>query len=280
MNAHDRLAADTTSSATALLSSAARLLREARAEGPEPLARAADAVCRAQPAMGALWNAAAAALADEAVFDRLLRRAARSPAAAARFAADLLRGSGRLITCSQSAMVEEAARTLRLPVRCAESRPGLEGRALAASLAAGGLAVELVSDAAVAADLQPGDVVAVGADAVAAGWFINKVGTGALCAAATLAGVPCYVIAGREKFVGADLAGRLRLRADDPRALWDAPPEGIVVSNPLFERVPLDRVAGVITDIGLLAGDLIGSACEATLPEGTGRRLLDRLKDW
>ena len=149
---------------------------------------------------------------------------------------------------------------------------------MAGSLAAAGLPVEMVSDAAIASDLRPGDVVVVGADAVARGWFINKAGTGALCAAATLACIPCYVIAGREKFVGAEIAARLRLRADDARTLWDAAPEGVTVFNPLFERIPIDWVAGVMTDAGLLAGDLIAAACEAALPPGAARRLLDRLK--
>jgi translation initiation factor 2B subunit (eIF-2B alpha/beta/delta family) len=161
-------------------------------------------------------------------------------------------------------------------VVCAESRPGLEGRALAAALASDRVAVAVVADAAAAADLRAGDLVLVGADAVAADWFINKTGTRPLCAAATLAGVPAYVVAGREKFVPGPLARRLTLRAHDPADIWRDPGPGLVVTNALFERVPLDHVAAVLTDVGLLAGEMVRAAGEAT-SESAIRRLLDAL---
>jgi translation initiation factor 2B subunit (eIF-2B alpha/beta/delta family) len=279
-----RLASDVTSSATALLEPVYRLLADARREGPERAALAAAAVCRAQPAMGSVWNLAAAALGDrEDALDRLFQRALRAPAAIGRFALDLL-GDGaairRVVTCSRSAAVEACIGTLHarqpVTVRCAESRPRCEGRALAGALAALGVRVELFTDAAVAEDLGPEDRVIVGADAVSAEWFVNKSGTGALCAAALLAGAPAYVLSGREKLVSADLARALRLREDDPAAVWPDAPAGVAVRNPLFERVPLDRVAGVISDAGLLAGEMIGTACEAVV-EPTGAARLRRV---
>ena len=285
----DGLAGDVTSSATVLLEHAYRALCRARERGPEEAARAAVAVCRAQPSMGALWTLAAVAMEpDGAAMDRLIQRARRAPAAIARQAADLLgpaTGTRRVLTCSRSAAVEvclramagrAAAARVGLSVVCAESRPGLEGRALASALASGGVAVEVVSDAAIAAELGDGDLVLVGADAVAADWFINKAGTRPLCAAATLASVPAYVVAGREKFVPEPLARRLLLRAHDPADIWRDPGPGVVVTNRLFERVPLDHVAAVLTDAGLLAGDMVRAACDAA-PESAIARLLDAL---
>lgn len=280
MDDFDRLAADTASSATTLLSSVATLLAEARARGGRARRLAAVRACRAQPSMGAVWNLAAAALDDSDLFDRLAQRAGRSAAAAARHAAPLLRDdTRRVITCSRSAAVEACIRALARPAVCAESRPALEGRALAESLARDGLAVTVVADAAIASNLSPGDVVLVGADAIAAGWFINKTGTGQLCAAALLAGVPAYVVSGREKCVCEPVATALSLRRDAPASLWPAPPPGVTVENVPFERVPLDRVAGAITDAGLLAGDMIAAACEAAVPAPAARALLDLLKE-
>jgi len=40
--------------------------------------------------------------------------------------------------------------------------------------------------------------VLVGADAVGDEWFVNKVGTAAICALAIQSGVPVYVLAGRD----------------------------------------------------------------------------------
>ncbi len=272
------LADDRTSSATVLFGTAESLLREARAAGRARVRAAAARVCAAQPSMGALWNLAAVALVDApAPFERLAAQSRRAPEAASRFAQRLLGDARRAVTCSRSAMVEACVRALGVPVVCAESRPGLEGRALAAALARDGLAVTVASDAAIASDLRPGDVVLVGADAVSARWFINKTGTQPLCAAAELEGVPAYVVAGREKCVAPAIAARLRLRDDDPRTLWDDPPAGVRVVNPLFERVALERVAGVITDAGLLAGGMIGDACQSAIPEEAVRALADLL---
>lgn len=268
------LADDRTSSATVLFGVAESLLREARATGAEQVRAVAAQVCGAQPSMGALWNLAATALADDGrAFERLGAQARRAPEAAARFARALLGDARRVITCSRSGMVERCVRALGLPVLCAESRPGLEGRALAAALAREGMRVTVTSDAAIASDLRPGDVVLVGADAVSPRWFINKTGTFALCAAAEAMGVASYTIAGREKFVAEAIAARLRLRDDDPRALWADPAAGVAVANPLFERIPLDRVVGVITDAGLLAGDMIDEACASAVPAALVRAL-------
>ncbi len=272
------LADDRTSSATVLFAEAEALLRNARAAGSDRLRAVAREICRGQPAMGALWNLAAAALSgDDASFERLTSHARRAPDATARFARDLLGDARRVVTCSRSGMVERCVRALRVPVLCAESRPGLEGRALAAALASDGLKVTVVADAAIASDLRAGDVVLVGADAVSSSWFINKTGTEALCAVAERHGIAGYAVAGREKFVGPAIARRLALREDDPATLWPDPPAGIEVHNALFERITLERVAGIITDTGLLAGEMIAQACAAATPAGSVRALDDLL---
>src|SRR6185503_878188 len=108
-------------------------------------------------------------------------------------------------------------------VSCSESRPALEGRRLASELVAAGIPVTYFSDAAIATALGPpdfaaahargggADVVLVGADAIAATWFLNKTGTRMLAAAATQQGVPVYVVASRDKFAGRELAARLAI---------------------------------------------------------------------
>jgi translation initiation factor 2B subunit (eIF-2B alpha/beta/delta family) len=275
-----RLASDLSSSATTLLDTAYRLLRDACDRASPDAERMAVSVVRAQPSMGSMWNLAAAALAGRPALDRIYQRAARGPAAIARYVSVLAGDPAtvrRVVTCSSSAAVASAIAALHaahpIAVRCAESRPGCEGRALAASLAEIGVAVELVTDAAIATDLGEGDLVLVGADAVAPGWFVNKVGTGQLCAAASLACVPVYVLAGREKFLRPSLAEILPLRDGDAREVWSEPSRGVSVSNPLFERVPLDRVAGVVCDAGLLAGEMVGMACEPVVDASAADRL-------
>jgi translation initiation factor eIF-2B subunit delta len=133
---------------------------------------------------------------------------------------------------------------------------------LAAELLAAGIPVTYFADAAIAYALSNADVVLVGADAIAATWFLNKTGTRMLAAAATQQGVPVYVVASRDKFAGRELAARLVIRSGEPAEVWDSPPEGVDVRNPYFESIPLDLVTGVISDLGILGTGMIPDVCE------------------
>jgi HSP20 family molecular chaperone IbpA len=157
----------------------------------------------------------------------------------------------RVVTLSRSSSVLitlHAIRAIRpLEVSCSESRPAMEGRRLAADLAAAGVRVTFYGDAALAHALHDAEAVLVGADAVASSWFLNKSGTKMLAAAATHHGVPVYVAATRDKFVDEKLAGRLQERTHDPKEVWDSAPEGVQVHNCYFEATPLELVTAVIT---------------------------------
>ena len=241
-----RLAADGESGASELLPRAIDLLRTARQQGPDTLADVARGVVVAQPGMASLWNAAAAALADTAspgTMELFAERASRARAALRRVAVETLatrdwvhgvdtrRGdvdlSLHLTTCSFSGSVLAAltgvSATSPLTVACAEGRPRFEGRRLARALAEAGVRVEFFSDAALATALPRTQAVVVGADAVAPGWFLNKTGTSQLAAAASVLGVPVFVLATRDKFVPAALADHLRvIRAQRFRTLGSA----------------------------------------------------------
>ena len=278
----DALAADRTTGASGIVAKALDILTAAKASDIDPR-EVTKALCLAQPTMASVWNAAAAALSDDPTrltqFAEQVRRAPHAIAryAAAQFAEETSDRPLHLvsISCSGSVVVAlkaiRAARTVR--VSCAESRPALEGRRLAAELVAAGIPVTYFSDAAIADALgsadpavahTPGnaDAVLVGADAIAATWFLNKTGTRMLAAAATQQGVPVYVIASRDKFVGRELAARLVIRSGEPAEVWDSPPDGVDVRNPYFESIPLDLVTGVISDLGILGTGMIPDVCE------------------
>ena len=138
------IANDHRSGASALLRRALRVLRRASATGPASLERISPLVCRAQPSMGAVWNAVCEALgADDPVraLDRFERETDLAEEAVTRVAVTLLStgdGPSRLVSCSASGTVARvfvaigARRSLR--VACAEGRPVYEGRAMAAEL--------------------------------------------------------------------------------------------------------------------------------------------------
>jgi translation initiation factor 2B subunit (eIF-2B alpha/beta/delta family) len=207
-----------------------------------------------------------AASSDDPVeaLDRLATRIARAPAAIAAYGAPLLaldrrRDPLRILTISRSAAVERtlvAAHALRpIVVCCAEGRPAFEGRGLAEALANHGLTVELYTDAGLSGAVPRAQSVVVGADAIAAGLFVNKVGTAAICALADSAGVPSYVLAGREKLLTSDEFQALDLRAGLPAEVWSDAPGAVSVLNPYFETVSLRLITGVVTDIGVLTAE-------------------------
>ena len=224
--------------------------------------------------MGPVWNAALEAVAaeqDPPRFERFTRRLARSPAALARFAVECFSDDAgkplRLVTISSSRAVLtviDAVRQMR-PVHlgCSESRPALEGRRLAERVADLGVPVTLFTDAAIGHALPGADAVLFGADAIGPDWFLNKAGSRMLAAAASHGGVPVYLAATRDKFVGQAVGRRVQIREAAPGEIWETPPPGVAVRNPYFESTPLDLVTTVISDIGLLGTGMVPDVCES-----------------
>jgi ribose 1,5-bisphosphate isomerase len=260
------IAGDRESGASEILVEASAILREA---SQEELAAVAQALRAAQPSMAPLRNATAAALTGD--LELFAQRMARAPQAIARYTAELLETglapahALRIVTISYSGTVAHALEFLaarrRLEVACAEGRPALEGRRLAARLARAGMSVTCFADAALAHGLERADAVLVGADAVGSEWFVNKSGTRMLAAAAGQAGIASYVLAGREKFIGSVAASTLELKQSDPAEVWDTPPSGVTVKNAYFECIPLELVAATVTDIGVLSSVDVVELC-------------------
>lgn len=251
-----------------MLIEAIAILRDALTESAG-VREVAAALRDAQPSMAPLWTATHAAL--EGHLERFAQRVARAPQAIARFAVDLLEtGSSpgatlRVTTLSYSSTVapvlEALARRRRVEVACSEGRPALEGRRLAARLASHSISVTHYSDAAIGHGLDAADAVLLGADAVTPDWFLNKSGTHMLAALAGQRGVPAYVLAGREKFLGPETAARLAIRSGAPAEVWTDPPPGVTVQNPYFELTPVWLVSAVVTDVGVLGISDIARVC-------------------
>jgi translation initiation factor 2B subunit (eIF-2B alpha/beta/delta family) len=271
------LASNRESGASEILEEVLAIFRDAMAAGV-PLVPIARAVCRAQPSMASVWNAALELLASDRPAERLdtfAARVTRAPASLGRMARAYFEAGGsgplRLVTISFSRTVvtvlEAIAATRQLRVSCSESRPALEGRRLASRLAAAGVAVTFFSDAAIAHALGGADGVVFGADAVAPEWFLNKAGTRMLAAAAAQQGVPVQVMATRDKFVSHAVGSRLVLREGGASEIWESPPSGVSVRNPYFESTPLELVATVITDMGVLDSSAAVDVCDSVSAE-------------
>jgi len=192
--------------------------------------------------------------------------------AVARQAAALVSERGGWIaTLSSSGAVRdaviEAHRAGREPrALVAESRPLYEGRTLAAALAAAGVPVWLVVDAALPLLLSQARMVWLGADAVTDQGVFNKLGSFAAALAAREHSVPVYALAGRRKFMPA-ATGALKIVEMPAAEVWDAPAPGVQPRNVYFERVPLPLVRGVVVEDAVLPpGETAALARERPLP--------------
>jgi translation initiation factor 2B subunit (eIF-2B alpha/beta/delta family) len=172
-----------------------------------------------------------------------------------------------VVTISYSSTVQHALchaqhAGRRLEVICAESRPGGEGRATADILANCGLPAALLCDTDAIAAIERADLVLVGADMLTSRGLVNKVGSFAMAAAAQAAGKPFYTLCGSEKFMppGFELPERApTIKNSAGSATRDAD-----VPEPLFDFTPLELLAGIVTEQGILPVEGIEAWLAAT----------------
>ncbi len=189
------------------------------------LVEAVRTLVRGHLPMAPLWRLGHAVLsADDhaAAASAFAARLAEERDAVAAAAAPVLEGA--VVTHSYSSTLVAVVALAGVPALCARSEPGGEGARTAGRLAAVGVEARVVTDEEALQAVAAGHTAITGADAVGPGGVVNKVGTSALAQAGR-----CYALVGTSKFVGADLP---------------APPP--------FERVPLDRFRGIVTDGGVL----------------------------
>ncbi len=144
-----------------------------------------------------------------------------------------------------------------------ETRPLLQGARLTAwELLRAGVPHRLVTDSMVGALMSRGlvDRVVVGADRIAAnGDFANKIGTYTVAALAARHGVPFYVAAPLSTFDPATAAGAaIPIEERAGREVTElagarTAPLGTEGFNLAFDVTPAELVAGIVTEVGVLA---------------------------
>jgi translation initiation factor 2B subunit (eIF-2B alpha/beta/delta family) len=177
-----------------------------------------------------------------------------------------------IATLSSSAAVHDAILAAQAAGRephvlIAESRPLLEGRRMAASLAEREVPVWLVVDAALPLVLSQAQQLWIGADAVTDLGVLNKIGSYAAVLAAREHSVPAYALASRRKFLPAS-SGALKIVEKRSEEVWEAPPRGVRPRNVYFELVPMALLRGVVVEDAVLPpGEASQLARERPLPE-------------
>ncbi|HEX9370909.1 MAG TPA: translation initiation factor eIF-2B [Roseiflexaceae bacterium] len=225
---------------------------------------------RAQPAMAPLvnlvntilWKIAAseslaslrqAVVAAAQEFKRRLRQHASSVAEGT---LGLIGEGSKIVTLSNSGTIQHALihaqrAGRRLEVICAESRPGHEGREAAAFLAHRGVPVTLMLDEDAVAAIRHADLVLVGADMLTNRGLVNKAGTHAMAIAARDCGTPFYTLCGSEKFMPPEFhpINHEEWLVED---VWSDTPRGVNIHNAPYDFTPLEAIAGIVTEEGIL----------------------------
>lgn len=132
-----------------------------------------------------------------------------------------------------------------------ESRPGGEGRRVAARLAEMTVSADYITDAQMGLFAGRADAVLIGADTVLAdGGVVNKAGTCLLALAADRAGVPFYVCA--ETFKQSEqTAADVRLEEMDTGELDPPALPHITAHNIYFDITPADLITAWINERGV-----------------------------
>jgi methylthioribose-1-phosphate isomerase len=147
-----------------------------------------------------------------------------------------------------------------------ETRPRLQGGKITSwELMQDSIPVTVISDNMAAHFMRQGlsDVVVVGADRIAAnGDTANKIGTYMLAIAANRHNVPFYIAAPWSTFDLSLKTGEdIPIEERDPDEVTHIDghlimPEGVVVKNPSFDVTPAELISGIITETGVLCGNL------------------------
>ena len=244
-------------------------------EAQQAIFETSIALVRSQPDMSPLLRLASVAIsaartatsaqdALKSAEDHALKfidSAERAVRTAALHAANLILPGATVMTHSRSSTVLTALVEAHLSGRfffvvTTESRPGLEGRALAEALASEDIRVSLIADAAASLAMDEVDVVLVGADTITQEVLVNKIGTRMIGLAARERELPFYAVCDTSKFINGDYSCRpVRDEGRDAGSvnlLWPDAPAEVVVVNGCFEPTPLTLFTGIITEDGVL----------------------------
>jgi translation initiation factor 2B subunit (eIF-2B alpha/beta/delta family) len=154
-------------------------------------------------------------------------------------------------TTVRAALLHAQRAGRRFRVLCAESRPGYEGRTMAAELAEQGISVTLVVDALAISWATRAQLILVGADHLTVSGLVNKAGTASLALIAQTSGIPVYALCSSEKFLPPGYLPPPQARRPAEQ-VWTEAPAGVSIENYYFDRTPLSHISGIVTERGVL----------------------------
>lgn len=202
--------------------------------------------------------------------DEVIEESLQAIAQIAKYGSELIANGDRIMTHSYSSTVETVLKEAfdkheDIEITITRSGPGRTGEKIARQLGSYGIPVTFIDDVAMGLYISTVNKVMVGADRVCAdGKVVNGVGTYQLALAARGASIPVYMLCETLKFAPRLKSNEVDLEEKDtsevvePRRL----PPAVRVRNPYFDITPLELVAGIVTENGLLAPEEVISYIE------------------
>ncbi len=280
----DEIRADDTSGAIEVTIKAAEILKKAiRSDSFATAGELADQILKtskeiyaAKPAMASLANLAAYSLAgaekatsaEDGIsiaignIEEFITIMKENVSLVAEHVAAHIEEGSFIITISYSSTVIEAAllahrQGKKFRFYCLESRPLNEGARLAQVLAGAGIETTLLTDASMFLFMEDMSMALVGGDTISADGLVNKTGTSGLAMAADKFGVPFYALCSSEKLLPTAMNYQPKMDRSNPQQVLKRTRKNLEVINCYFDCTPLERITGVITDKGLIHGDMI-----------------------
>jgi ribose 1,5-bisphosphate isomerase len=135
-----------------------------------------------------------------------------------------------------------------------ETRPMWQGRRTATELAAAGIHVIHFVDSGAAVAMKDVHIAFFGADALTSDFVYNKIGSGMFAELLETRQIPLFICTNSWKFDDSVKKGHHEIIEErDIVEVWKDVPKHVEVENPAFEEISFNRVAGIISELGVLS---------------------------
>jgi ribose 1,5-bisphosphate isomerase len=152
-------------------------------------------------------------------------------------------------------------------VNATETRPLFQGRTTAINLAKKGIKVKLFVDSAAKFAIREATKMFIGCDCIEVDGVINKVGSSLMVDIANRYDVPVYVATHSLKFDPLEIFGyREEIEERSYKEIWEKPPKGVEIKNIVFERIKLDNISAIITELGVMKPESFFSEVKKAYP--------------
>lgn len=153
----------------------------------------------------------------------------------------------------EEVLIEAKKKGIEFRVNLTETRPLFQGRTTAEHLSKNGIDVTMFVDSAAKFAIRKSDKMFIGCDAIESDGVINKIGSGLMADVAYRYDVPLYVLTNALKFNPETFEGKsVKIETRSEKEVWENKPKGVKILNISFEKVRMERITSIISELGVL----------------------------